>query len=435
MFTKIYNFWHILRSTLWFTPALFCAFSVLLISGIYGFETFYLSADYSVPSYLYKGTIEESRDLVGLLLSAMITMTTLVISITIVVLSLASSQLGPRLIKSFMADHTTQNYIGLFFGSIIGCFIMIRILHGGDIGTDVRPQLSISFLIFYVFANMFVLLFFVHHVAESCIADNVVGRVSINLVNAIDRLAPHKNEDIKVKRDALPEQLLKDGKRLKFTHGGYIQTIGYADLLKIANENDIYIKVELKAGRFVIAGQSGIEVWPETRIDAKLEKSILDAVVIGGQRTPTQDPEYSMRHLIEIALRALSPGINDPYTAASVIDHLCEALSRLFAQETDLHRYYDSQGLLRVEGIPILDSELVDMAFNQIRQAAKNRPDITIHLLRGIANLAPLARTEEHKEALRKQARMLKEQTDQDVINELDYMDILEEYKTAMNDF
>ena len=145
MISKLYNFWQILRENLWFTPALFCIAYFFATLGLYIMEREYFS-DAILPQLFFSGSNDDAKSVILALQSSMITMATLAISITMVVLSLAATQLGPRLIRSFMGDRKTQNYIGLFFGSIVACFLLSSILHDKNPEQWV-PKVTLNFIL------------------------------------------------------------------------------------------------------------------------------------------------------------------------------------------------------------------------------------------------------------------------------------------------
>ncbi len=407
MIAKIYNFFQILRSSLSLVPAIFCLGFFVVTLGIYEIEIAYLK-DTELPKILFNGSREDAQNVTIALLSSMITMATLAISITMVVLSLAASQLGPRLIKTFMADRKTQCYIGLFFGTVIACFVLTMILHDTN-PEDYRPQITITTVFFMCFANLFVLLTFVHHVAETSIADNIILRVSNELIAALDRLTVSEYEYYKENEkggdDLWPEDFDDDRKRLRFSNHGYVQHIDYDQIAHIACEHDLFIEIHFKSGHFLVEGEDGLRVYPEDKVDEELEQKIKNTFIIGNTRTPTQDIEYSIRHLVEIALRALSPGINDSFTAVSVVNELSAALSRLFQRKTPSEWIMDENEKVRIWAKQTDEADLIFSAFEQIRQNSKDKPGLIVHLLNKLKVLNELAKTDAEKKGIRNQLK------------------------------
>lgn len=404
MISKLYNYWHILKSSLWFLPAIFCFCYFLSVLALYEIETLYFP-NLELPTIFFSGNSDDAKSVTITLLSSMITMATLAISITIVALSLAASQLGPRLIKVFMANRKTQTFIGLFFGAVIACFILTVILH--DAGPKaINPQITINFVFTISFANLFVLLAFVHHVAQSIIADNVITSVAEDLMKAVSRLTRSrkkwvKNKGVSNEGITWPENFSSECNSLKLNKSGYIQNIDYDQIALYAEGNKAYVQINVRSGDFLVDGQKELNIMctKDTDIE-KLNHEICKSFIVGNNRTPTQDIEYSIRHLVEIATRALSPGINDTYTALTVIDYLSQAMAQLFENEIPIEWYKDSNDNARLKVERIDEKEIILVAFNQIRNEGKSKPIVLKHLLKKLDILIDLAQTDLQKKAL-----------------------------------
>ncbi len=407
MISKIYNFWQILMGSLWFVPALFCAIYFICTLGLYNLEVHYFP-HLDLPHIFFSGTNQDAKAVSLALLSSMITMTTLAISITMVVLSLAATQLGPRLIRTFMSDRKTQDFIGLFFGSVISCFLITIILH--DAGDNVQvPRLTISVIFTICFANLFVLLAFVHHVAQSSIADQVILRVTNDLIGSLDRLTID-NQNLDCTREDKDQDWPKDFERKKqrlyFNRCGYVQNIDYNQIVSIAMEYGLYIKIRFKAGHFLVEGEDGVRIYPtKHKYCDEIEQQIRDCFIIGNTRTPTQDIEYSIRHLVEIGLRAQSPGMDDNFTAITVLDRLSSAMAILFKKDIPPEWFTDKDGKVRLWAKQSDEADMIFTAFDQMRHSAREKPDIMYHILKKIEILCDLAQTKCQKEGLKRQLK------------------------------
>jgi len=407
MLSKLYNLWQILQASLWFVPALFCGAYFILTLGLYNLEVGFLRGLY-LPDLFFSGSNDEAKTVALDLLSTMITMATLAISITMVVLSLAATQLGPRLIRTFMSDHKTQNFIGLFFASVIACFLVTIILHGAG-ADNPAPRLTMSALFAVCFANLFVLLAFVHHVAQSSIADQVILRVTNDLIGSLDRLAisGHDIHDFKQDKDEhWPKDFDHKKQRLFFKRGGYVQHINYGQILHIAEEHGLYIRIRFKAGHFLVEGEDGVRIYPtREKYTKEIEQQIRECFIIGNTRTPTQDVEYSIRHLVEIGLRAQSPGMDDNFTAITVLDRLSSALAILFKKDIPPEWFTDSKGKVRLWARQSDEADMIFTAFDQMRHSAREKPDIMFHILKKIEILCDLAQTPCQKAGLKRPAQ------------------------------
>tara|TARA_R110000764_G_scaffold4085_1_gene16886 strand:- start:3004 stop:4335 length:1332 start_codon:yes stop_codon:yes gene_type:complete len=403
MISKLYNSWQILKTNLWFFPALMCLFYLIMTVGLYQIESLYLQ-NIKLPSILFSGSAEDAKSLAIVLLSSMITMATLAISITMVVLSLAATQLGPRLIRSFMSDRKTKMFISLFFGAVVTCFTLTMILHDAT-PKDYTPKITITAVFLICFSNLFVLLAFVHHVALSSIADEVIIKVAADLNASFDRLtiSEQGTEYKEPDTSEWPKDFEHKRKRFYFERSGYVQHINYDQMMCLAQEHGLYIQIFFKAGHFLVEGEDGVRVYPKSKLNNDIEQAIRSCFIIGTTRTATQDIEYSIRHLVEIGLRAQSPGMDDNFTAITVLDHLSAAMAILFQKETPLEWREDAEGRVRIWAKQSDESEIIFSAFDQMRHSARNKPDIVYHILKKLKILCELARTKAQIQGLQNQ--------------------------------
>ena len=405
---RLFNYLMALQANLWLVPAIYCIAFFVITAGLYSAEMAYPDI-LRPPVTLFQGEAADAKSVVATLLSAMITMATLSISITIVVLSLAASQLGPRLIKSVMSDRRTKDFIGMFFGAIVACFVLTVILHSRQPDQPV-PQTTIAYVFLLVFVNLFVLLGFVHHIAQSCMADSVIHRVSRELNQTIDRLVEDKPRDDAKEETDMPADFEKSGVPLELRKSGYIQHIEYKTAVEKAAAAGAMARIDVSAGYYGIAGERvgwihGVKDGEdETR---RLMDAIGGTITVDTTRTPTQDLEYSVRHLVEIAVRALSPGINDSYTAIQVIDQFSASLAALFGKTVPNGQYSDEDGVVRLWGATTGAEDIVFDAFDRIRLACCGKPDVSAHLLAKIKVLSSFARGEAVRSALRDQVKAI----------------------------
>ncbi len=423
-----------MKASLWFVPIIICVIYFFATLTMYFFEMHILK-DLEIPKLLYNGTTEDAKQVISTLMPSMITMATLAISITMVVLSLAASQLGPRIIKVFMGDRQTQIYMGIFLGAVVGCFVLTRILHD-EVLTIRTPALTISLVFAMCFMNLFVLLAFVHHVAQSSIANNVIMNISEELKTAIERLGRSDSDhEFRVYETELPKNFGQDTREVHFSKSGYVQYINYQSIVNIASKHNLIIKLNCKAGRFVVEGEGGIGIWPVENASDEICKNILSNIGIGRVRTSTQDIEYSVRHLVEIAIRALSPGINDNFTAMATLDQLSAALSHLFKKELAGHIYLDDEKKCCLIADQNSEASVIMIALTQIRQSADTKPDVTGHLIKKIKTLAPLCTNKNEREALKLQLNFINENIEKYFKNSLEGHELKILYDEALKAF
>lgn len=388
-------YWSFIRASLWFVPFLMSvaavALAVLLLTatGKPGRSTteFWL---------LYSGDADNARRLLGALLSGMITMSSLVVSITVVVLTLAAGQLGPRMVRNFMGNWPTQVVLGLFVATILYILVVFRTI--GDASDDSVPHLAVSVGTGLSALCMFVLLFYVHRLARSIMYDNAVREVAAELESSIRRLSDGRDP---VAADPVAPA---DGAAwVDLGHDGYIQAIGLERLAEAARRAGAVVWLTVRPGEYVLARGRHVAVDPPSACNDALVSAIRTAVVLGSERTPIQDLEFGIRQLVEIALRALSPGINDVFTAVAVIDNLTSALARFYNTPLEPPMRRDADGCVRVHCVVVGYEELVKAAFDQIRHAGRTTPSVLLHLAAAVGRLVPYARTEDGAKPLRDQ--------------------------------
>lgn len=331
--------------------------------------------------FLYSGDAEDAPQFLSSLVTAMITMATLVISITMVVLTLATQQLGPRLIKNFMADRQTQFTLGLFVATVV---YLLLVLRSTSVASDHIPNLAVTGGTALVLLCLVTVLVFVHHLAQSIIADTTISRVGAELDRDVERLLPESGR----KHVPLPSKRPKEnGAPLLLSKSGYIQSLNYAGLVDLAEAADAVIELSAKPGRHLIGGS--VFGWIEPREAATEERShkIQNCLTIENERASLQDLETSIRHLVEVALRALSPSINDPFTAIAVVDRLTVSLAKIMQRGPAQCMWTDENGFVRVVAPGSTFADVVEEAFRQIRQQSQNHPAILIRLVESLGDL------------------------------------------------
>jgi uncharacterized membrane protein len=259
---------------------------------------------------------EGARLVLSSIAGSMITVASLVFSMTLVTLTLASSQLGPRLITRFMRDRINQVVLGTFIATFLYALFVLQTVTEGEAEPFV-PHISVTTALVLTLVSLGWLVYFIHHVADSIQADTVIAEVYAELIHALDHLYPKLagQEPAIAATKPVPVDLLAQAPAaIPAPKGGYIQAIGTHALLRLAREHDLVIEIHRRPGHFVVVGRPLMCAWPGARVSDHVAEAAADEVVLGPKRTPTQDVEFSIDALVEIAVRALSPGINDPRT-------------------------------------------------------------------------------------------------------------------------
>ncbi|MEP7299054.1 MAG: DUF2254 domain-containing protein, partial [Burkholderiales bacterium] len=314
-------------------------------------------------------------------------------SMTLVALSLASSQLGPRLLRNFMRDTANQVVLGTFVATFVYCLLVLRTIRRADEVAFV-PHLAVSIGVLLAMVSIGVLIYFIHHVSVSIQADEVVARVGRELEDGIDRLFPGHlgkpgSEVSKAPSEPdLPAAFAREARPVGALEDGYLQLIDADALMALAADEDLLLRLERRPGHYLVKGRAMVMVWPGDRVTEPLVEKMNAAFVIGNQRTAAQDVEFSFHQLVEIAVRALSPGINDPFTAIACVDRLGSGLCRLARRDMPSALRFDPRGRVRLVAPGPTFAAIVDAAFNQIRQSARSNPAVAIRMLDAIVQIA-----------------------------------------------
>ena len=438
---KIQNLWYRLRGSFWFLPALMAIAAMLLSYTTTAIDRLFLYRQSTVEWLVYSGDPNGARTVLSTIASSMITVAGVVFSITIVVLTLASSQFGPRLVKNFMNVRANQIVLGTFVATFIYGVLILRTVNAVP-GKIFVPGLSVTMAIVMSLLSLGVLIFFIHSVSESIQAQNIIARVRRDLEKAVDRIFPEmigQAEDLHhgpIQRDYdIPVTCDRDVCQVKASRSGYLQAVDGDALMKVATEENLLIHLGYRPGNFITRGGCLVTIWPGEKVDEALSEKINAIFIVGPERTLEQDVEFAISQLVEIAVRALSPGINDPITAVTCIDWLGSALCQLANRKMPPAHRYDERNRLRVICKPFSFEGMLDAAFNMIRQNAYTVASVSIHLLETIATVLAQARRKEDRAALLRHAAMVVHGCKENLSADEDRKDLETRYQTTLNTF
>jgi uncharacterized membrane protein len=412
MRANIFKYWDRVRSSFWFLPAVMAGGAVALsFAGVALDEqvTDWLTLNWG---WTFTGGAEGASSLLGAIAGSMITIAGVVFSMTLVALSLASSQLGPRLLRNFMRDTTTQMALGTFAATFLYCLLVLRTIRRVDEVAFV-PHLSVTGGVLLAVVSVGELIYFIHHVSVSIQANEIVARVGMELIEGIDRLFPKHigREAPRIPTDppdvGFLDTFCREARPVGSTGDGYLQFIDGDALMALAMQEDAVFRLELRPGHYVVAARPLVFVWPGNRVNDQLMDRVNSAFYMGNQRTSVMDIEFAVNQLVEIAIRALSPGVNDPFTAITCVDHLGSALSRLATRDMPSPYRHDRHNQLRVIAPANTFSGVVDVAFNQIRQYSRSSAAVTIRLLETIGVIAEFVHRPEDRATLVRHTEMI----------------------------
>ena len=425
MNAKLANLWDRLLSSLWFIPTLMAVLAVGL-----SFAT--ISLDQQVRyeflnriGLVWAGGPDGAYALLSTVAGSMITVAGTVFSISIVALTLASSQFGPRLLRNFLRDTGNQVVLGTFIATFVYCLLVLRTIRSPE-ETLFVPYFSVTIGVLLAMTSIGVLIYYIHHVSVSIQAPQIVATVGRSLNQQVAQLYPRqlgRNEhptEVRQRNEELPPAFDRDAVTFTGPASGYVTSLDNDRLMKLAAQHDLVIQLVHRPGDFVVRGATLGLVWPSEHVSLELKRDLADTFVMGLQRTPLQDVEFLFNELVEVAIRALSPAINDPFTAMASVDWLGAALCHLAQTEFPSPYRYDDQDNLRIVADPITFAEAVDTAFDQIREYGRTSTAVTLRLLDTLAIIAARTRTEDQRAALLRQAAMIERGSRTGLAEEMD---------------
>jgi uncharacterized membrane protein len=423
-----------LRTTLWVVPAIELVAVVGLFLVTYSIDKAAARGDLTLPAWVVPGSADAARQILTALAAAVITVVGLVFSITIVALTLASTQFGPRMLRNFIRDRGTQLTLGTFVATFVYAILTLGSVAHGDDGQFV-PHLSITVALGLVLVDLGVLIFFIHHMATSIQLPQVIAGIAGDLSDAIDREVasdrPSPVEELGPSENEIRFRLEIDGAPVAATTSGYLQFVGYGTLVEIAARADAVIELMYRPGHFVVEGLPLARVWPADAAP-KVARGLERAHVTGAHRTLAQDLAFAIDQLVEIAIRALSPAVNDTFTALTCIDWLGDGLCKVTAKWDPRQVQRDRQGNLRVIALRPSYQRLVDRAFDKIRQAGRGMPAVMIRQLDSLAKVVAYATSDEQRDALSNQAKMIMRACEESVPEASDRADVRRSFDTVV---
>jgi uncharacterized membrane protein len=404
------------RESFWLLPALMTAGAVALSFVTVELDDKLTWSGLGTGPFGNVASADGARTLLATIAGSMITVASLTFSITIASLSLASSQLGPRLIRNFIRDTGNQLVLGTFIATFAYCLLVLRTVKGTE-GIAFVPSISMVVAVLLAMSSLAVLIYFINHISTSIQAPRVITSIGADLDRTIDRLYPQRidwsqsRDEIELQSGAaetLPEPP-GEAYRVASPRSGYIQSVKSDALVKTAEEASVVVRVPHHPGQFVAKGAFLAEVFDsEGKVpEEDVEEAVLAAFSIGDDRAAREDIEFYIDQLVEIAVRALSPGINDPFTAMACIDRLGASLRELAERVLPSQYHYDDAGTLRVIARSQTFEGALDAAFNLIRQYGQASAPVSMRMMETLAVLAEWAPAREHKAALLAHARMI----------------------------
>lgn len=407
---KLLFFWEELKSTFWFIPILI----IVLAAGI-SVGAIYLDSRADFPkegifSYILTGNADSARSLLAAISAAMIGVAGTVFSITLVTLSLAATQFGSRLLRNFMYERVNQVVLGSYIATFVYSLIVLNSITESN-GNGFIPAFSILLAIIAAVANIVLLIVFIHGIATSIQSEKIISDISGALLKNVTVLYPEKMgrdpERATVPDLASVKKKYSLREVVKATESGYLQYMDSDLIFDTAVKKDLLVILHFKPGDYIVKDMEVVEIYFKNETQREELAVFRNSFFAGKVRTPQQDVEFSIRQMVEVAVRALSTGINDPYTANSCIDNLTTTMCYLVGVKFPARYRYDDESNLRVVSETVSFEGVMNAAFNQIRQYSEGSPSVIIRLMEAMITINKFARYPQQKKVVRDHAEMI----------------------------
>lgn len=418
-----------LRSSLWFRPALGALFGAALAAVLSELDR---NRGFSSLPLLQIG-VEGSHAVLGAIATGMLTILGLVFSILMVALVLASQQFSPRILRNFIRDRVAQNVLAVFIGVFVYALLLLARINQTEGGID-SPVLSVTVAILVTLIAIGYFIHFIDHITKTIRANYIVDDIDRQVMQLL-RKQPGGSAEI-LHDEAVVNALR--GEQVKIIPApavGYLQSVDHETLVQVAQKYDVIIRVEPMIGDFVAKGRPLFSVGSTAEeVDheqlADLTKELSETIEIGVERTMLDDILFGVRQLVDIALRAVSPGINDPTTAINCIDHLSNVLSQAARQGEGDSYFQDSEGQIRLLLRPPAFADMLDLAFNQLRHYTRDDAVLTKRLLAALIEIAQATKVVQRHALIWQHASMISRSVDPHIHEPLERQAINERLRT-----
>jgi uncharacterized membrane protein len=392
---KLGALWQRIVDSLWFVPSVLTLMAALLAMLLLrSNDALVGELDAAELWWLFGGSADGARSVLEAISGSIMTVTGVVFSVTIIALQLASTQFTPRVLRQFMADRSNQLVLGVFIGTFTYTLLVQRTVNGGDVGEEFIPELAVTVALLLTLISIGFLIYFIDHAARSVQVAHIIDSVANDSVRAVHAVFPQPLEDGNAVEVPAAEDLARldpgAGTAVAAVRAGYLQALAGRDLVELAKEHGVVLRLEVEIGAHLLPGKTVMTAWPRERVSHELRRKLCDALILGLERTQHNDVKHGVIELMDIAVKAMSPSVNDPTTAVNSIHRLAEILLEMAWRERGDTLEHDNGRPLVILRRPRL-SDTVDLAFNQIRHYAAENPTVAIVLIETLAHLTALS--------------------------------------------
>jgi len=413
--------WLDTQASYWFWPSLM-ATSAIFLAIFTTVVDANIDSDWpeSIP-FVFSNQPEGARALLATVAGSMITVTGITFSLTLLAVSHATSQFGPRLLTNFMKDRGNQLTLGVFVATFLYCLMVLRTVRSAEevasgdapaneaMGAFV-PHVSILTAMLLTILSVGVLIYFIHHIPESIRLSNVVADVGSQLIGQIEKLFPETIADAQPDDDqkTIDQQLPQgDFAAIRCSSDGYIQAVDEKGIIEAAADKNLVLEIVCRPGSFASQGMTLMKAWPAKAIDKQMEEQLAFMFARGVHRTSNQNALFLVDQLVEVAARALSPGVNDPMTAFTCFDWLQSSLIHLGGRTLPSKYRFDEQGKLRVIAEPISFAGFCTAIFDQMRPYVAADRNAALRMMEMIHNVRTSIKNQSVDSLLRDHAEQL----------------------------
>lgn len=406
---RLQSMWLALLASLWFLPVLMLCLSVVAGVGLVELHGV-VGVDIDLAERwprLFGAGAEGARGMLSAIATSMITVAGVVFSITVVALSMAASQYSPRILSNFMSDRATQAVLGAFVSIFAYCLVVLRTIRGADEGGFV-PSLAILGGFVLAFAGVLLLIYFVHHVALSIQVPSILERIAEETNEAIERLFPDPMGSGADTDGATDAGGLHRARPVEVcaTHTGYLVGVDSDALLAWAERQSVVVEIVPHMGDFVVKQLPMLRLHGGTGLLPAFDRADTDALLacfgISRQRTVHQDAAFGLQQIVDIAMKALSPGINDPSTATICVDQLSALLASVANRQMP-SSCRATHGVVRVVAQGVNFESMLSLAFDAISEHADQHIEVHECLACAIGRIATVTTAAKRHAALARQ--------------------------------
>jgi uncharacterized membrane protein len=405
--------WSEARDGFWLLPATLAVLAVLLAAWTLWLDT-HIERDLGhAITWLFGGTAEGAWTLLQVIAGSLITVISVAFSVTLIAIQQASAQYSPRLLRNFTSDRANQLVLGTYVATFVYALLVLRQVREGTEETSAFvPAISLFVAFVLAVVSLGMLIFYIHHITESLQLPFLLSQIREELDQQIERQFPEtfgaNGADSPNARELLDQASQREGRSIQVVRceeEGYLSRIDEAALQRVLERLSRDLGLGLAAvpvpiGAYLRRGVVLLRVWTELTLPEDAPRQVRAAFQLGGRRSVAQDPMFGFEQMTDVAVKALSPSVNDPTTASQALDQIGAALSLILAREipSPARRFSpEGQCVFRVPDF----ADFVEAAFGRIRRASGSHVGIHLHLLELLAHLAEACPSAQRAEVLR----------------------------------